>query len=66
MQVNVLGVSVPNEQLKEATLGVYREAHSVVHEDPELIWDPSLQALVPFRFATVGAAHGVSWQKALF
>jgi hypothetical protein len=61
-QVNVLGLSAPLMQLNVATLGVYPRAHRVVHEDPELIWDPSLQEPLVSSFATVGAVHGFTWQ----
>jgi uncharacterized membrane protein len=64
-QVNVLGLSTPIVQLNLATLGAYSQVHRVVHEDPESIWDPSLQA-PPLAWAvTAGAVHGFAWQVKL-
>ena len=60
--VNVLGVRVPELQLSDAVDGLYPETHCVVHEDPELMLPPWLQAPELCWFVTVGAVQAFAWQ----
>jgi hypothetical protein len=43
-QLNVDGLSVPSLQLRDATDGLCPKWHWGVHEEPEVIVDPWLQA----------------------